>query len=122
MSSSVFVLFVSRTLIFEEITPFTICISFVLFRSRPRASQIGAWTSQQSKFIEDRAALEKQELEIKTKFDGLETIPRPPHWGGYRLIPSRIEFWKGRESRLHDRIVFLKEEGSQVWTRQRLQP
>ena len=92
------------------------------FNSRPKGSQLGAWTSNQSTEIEDRAALEKQEADITAKYGALEKIPRPPHWGGFRLVPSRIEFWKGRESRLHDRITFEREGGEGPWVRKRLQP
>lgn len=95
------------------------------FHSRPKGSQIGAWTSNQSSRIDNREALEEQERAIIAKFDAMETIPRPPHWGGFRVVPSRIEFWKGRESRLHDRIVFEREGGDKgwgKWTRIRLQP
>ena len=94
------------------------------FQSRPRGSQLGAWTSNQSSDIQNRDALERQEREIIARFDSAESIPRPPHWWGFRLEPSRIEFWKGRESRLHDRIVFERAEGAGEggWERKRLQP
>lgn len=92
------------------------------FNSRPRGSQIGAWTSDQSRPIDDRAAIEKKEQEIKDKFEGQEKVTRPPHWGGWRVKPSLIEFWKGRQSRLHDRIVYTKADGEQTWKTQRLQP
>jgi pyridoxamine 5'-phosphate oxidase len=93
------------------------------FNSRPRGSQIGAWTSSQSSQIADREALEKQEIEIKSRFaDESAPIPRPPHWGGYRIVPTRMEFWKGRESRLHDRIAFKRDSKESDWNMQRLQP
>lgn len=92
------------------------------FTSRPRGSQIGAWSSHQSSEISSREALDKQELEVQERFrDESVPVPRPPHWGGYRLVPSRIEFWKGRQSRMHDRIVFEREVGG-GWKRVRLQP
>lgn len=92
------------------------------FHSRPKSSQIGAWTSNQSQTITNREALEAQEKEIIAKFQDLKVIPRPPHWGGFRLIPTRIEFWKGRESRLHDRIVYERDSTTATWSMNRLQP
>ena len=90
------------------------------FYSRPRGSRIGAWSSNQSEEIASRDALETQEREIIAKFGSDGEVPRPPHWGGFRLVPSRVEFWKGRSSRLHDRIVF--ERDGEEWNIQRLQP
>jgi pyridoxamine 5'-phosphate oxidase len=92
------------------------------FQSRPRSSQIGAWSSNQSTEISNRIALEEQEKSIVNKFASYDVIPKPPHWGGYRLIPNRIEFWKGRESRLHDRLVFEKADIDSPWKLSRLQP
>lgn len=90
------------------------------FASRPRGSQIGAWASQQSKPAKDRKEIEDQFKLLERKFEGKE-VPRPPHWGGYRLAPTSMEFWQGRASRLHDRIVYkLNTEGS--WDKQRLFP
>lgn len=89
------------------------------FHSRPLKSRIGAHASAQSQPIADRAALEARFTEAEAQF-GTEPT-RPAHWGGYRLIPDTIEFWQGRSSRLHDRILFtLQADGS--WLRQRLQP
>jgi pyridoxamine 5'-phosphate oxidase len=89
------------------------------FHSRPLKSRIGAHASAQSQPIADRAALETRFTEAEAQF-GTEPT-RPAHWGGYRLIPDTIEFWQGRSSRLHDRILFtLQADGS--WLRQRLQP
>lgn len=92
------------------------------FHSRPKGSQIGAWTSNQSQKINGRESLEAQEKDIIAKFQALDVIPRPPHWGGFRLIPKRIEFWKGRESRLHDRIVYERDNVNSSWSTSRLQP
>ena len=88
------------------------------FAARPRASQIAAWTSQQSQPIASRAALEAQYQATLERFDGSD-VPRPPHWGGFRLVPERIEFWQGGEDRLHDRFVYQYANG---WNRSRLQP
>lgn len=95
------------------------------FSSRPRSSQIGAWSSCQSSEVSSRIELEQQQRAVEERFrDPLVSVPRPPHWGGFRLVPIRIEFWKGRESRMHDRIVFerTEEEGGNQWSKKRLQP
>ncbi len=88
------------------------------FNSRPRASRIGAWASQQSESIADRAALESARAEVENRFPG--EVPRPPHWGGYRLVAETVEFWQGRPGRLHDRIRCTRQGGS--WIQERLQP
>jgi pyridoxamine 5'-phosphate oxidase len=93
--------------------------SDVYFNSRPRGSQIGAWVSEQSTVIESREVLAKRQTELDIQFEG-KTIPRPAHWGGYRLVPDCIEFWQGRPSRLHDRIRYRLVEG--VWIIERLAP
>jgi len=89
------------------------------FMSRPRGSQLGAWASNQSSVVADRAALEKLWRDAEQRFPG--AIPLPPYWGGYVLAPTRIEFWQGRPSRLHDRFRYLKQsDGS--WKLERLAP
>lgn len=89
------------------------------FRSRPVGSRIGAWCSPQSKPISGREVLEEQVRYYTEKFSSGE-VPRPPHWGGYIVKPVSVEFWQGRSSRLHDRLVYKKERGS--WQLQRLAP
>ena len=81
------------------------------FKTRPIKSRIGAWASKQSSIIPNREHLEKQFAEFEKKFG--DDVPLPPHWGGFRLIPEQFEFWQGRESRLHDRICYMKKDG--VW-------
>jgi pyridoxamine 5'-phosphate oxidase len=89
------------------------------FASRPRESRLGAWASQQSRPVEDRSVLEERIKALETEYERRE-IPRPPFWGGYRVEPEEIEFWQGRESRLHDRLVYRREDGA--WRIERLQP
>ena len=91
------------------------------FASRPRGSQLGAWSSQQSTEAANRAQLESQFEEESARFEG-QDVPRPPHWGGYAIAPEVIEFWQGRASRMHDRIVCRRKEGSNAWSTVRLQP
>lgn len=89
------------------------------FQSRPEGSRLGAWASPQSQVINDREVLEKNLGELQERFAG-EFIPRPPHWGGYCVTPDSIEFWQGRPSRLHDRLLYTKENGA--WRLERLAP
>ncbi|HHX32004.1 MAG TPA: pyridoxamine 5'-phosphate oxidase [Bacteroidales bacterium] len=89
------------------------------FNERPEDAKIGAWASPQSKIVKDREELEKHLEEIEEQFEGMP-VHRPSHWGGYLIRPSVIEFWQGRPSRMHDRLVYYKtEEG---WTMHRLAP
>jgi pyridoxamine 5'-phosphate oxidase len=89
------------------------------FASRPRLSRLGALASNQSAVIPGRAVLEARMEELQTQYPG-EDVPRPPHWGGYRLAPTALEFWQGRRSRLHDRIHY--ERAGTVWKQSRLSP
>jgi pyridoxamine 5'-phosphate oxidase len=91
------------------------------FQSRPRDSRIGAWASQQSRPLESRFALEKAVAVQAARF-GVGTIPRPPHWTGFRITPVYLEFWKDGAFRLHDRVVFRRNSAGGSWTRARLYP
>ena len=89
------------------------------FRTRPRSSRIGAWASPQSATLPDRSALEQRFAEADQRFAGGD-VPRPPRWGGYRVVPRAFEFWQGRPSRLHDRIAYSQEDSG--WRTRRLAP
>jgi pyridoxamine 5'-phosphate oxidase len=91
------------------------------FESRARSSQVGAWASDQSRPMPDRLALPKRVAEYGLKF-GLGAVPRPPHWFGYRVLPLRIEFWRDRPFRLHERLVFSRAAIGDDWTTSRLYP
>jgi pyridoxamine 5'-phosphate oxidase len=89
------------------------------FATRPRGSQVGAWASAQSAPLESREALEAEAARVAERYrDG--PVPRPPNWSGFRLIPESMEFWYGREDRLHDRILYTRE--GDAWVEQRLNP
>jgi pyridoxamine 5'-phosphate oxidase len=94
--------------------------SFDYFQTRSRGSRIGAWASPQSQVIASRAELDALVAEIERRYPG-EDVPLPPHWGGFRLTPERIEFWNGRPNRLHDRIIYSRDEHGS-WKRGRLAP
>ncbi len=102
----------------EELTPEE---SDAYFNSRPEGSRIGAWASPQSTVIADRRILDERVGHFEGQYAGKD-IPRPSYWGGYRLVPSCIEFWQGRSNRLHDRILFTRESLQHFWERSRLAP
>ena len=89
------------------------------FAGRPRGSQLGAWASDQSQVLTSRETLEEKYREVERRFEG-QSVQRPPFWGGFRLVPSRIEFWYGRPDRLHDRVLYVRESGG--WRIERLHP
>jgi len=91
------------------------------FAGRPRGAQVAAWSSDQSQPIDSRAALEQKVRDADAQFADAPEIPRPERWGGFRIRPRRIEFWQGRTSRLHDRLVFAREADG-TWRVERLQP
>jgi pyridoxamine 5'-phosphate oxidase len=93
------------------------------FAERPRASRLGAWASPQSRPIGGRAEIEARFARVERKYEAAgANIPRPRHWGGYRLVPEAIEFWQGRPSRLHDRIRYRRESPDGAWIIERLAP
>ena len=94
-------------------------ISDAYFKKRPRGSQLGAWVSEQSSKIESREFLEQELQKRQEQYEGLE-IPRPPHWGGYMVMPTQVEYWQGGLNRLHDRIQYTMVNGE--WNRCRLAP
>jgi pyridoxamine 5'-phosphate oxidase len=91
------------------------------FASRPKQAQIGAWASKQSSPLESRLAFEKAVALTAAKY-ALSDVPRPPHWSGYRIVPTQIEFWQERPFRLHDRVEFRRTDPAAAWTKTRLYP
>jgi pyridoxamine 5'-phosphate oxidase len=91
------------------------------FATRPRLAQIGAWASKQSAALESRLAFEKAVAQVTARYP-LGTIPRPPHWSGFRIVPISFEFWHDRPFRLHDRIAFAPSTDDTTWTKTRLYP
>jgi len=91
------------------------------FSSRAKDSQIGAWASEQSRPMEGRFELEKRIAQFAVKY-GLGTTPRPPQWKGWRIVPTRIEFWRDRPFRLHDRLEFVRADSNTRWMTRRLYP
>jgi pyridoxamine 5'-phosphate oxidase len=90
------------------------------FRTRPRESQLGAWASRQSEVVESRRVLDQRLAELEARYRDRE-VPLPPFWGGFRLVPDTIEFWQGREGRLHDRLRYRRDDAGR-WVIERLSP
>jgi pyridoxamine 5'-phosphate oxidase len=93
----------------------------VYFASRPRESQLGAWASLQSQPMKERAEFEARLKQITEQYEG-KTIPRPPHWSGFRILPTHVEFWSDRPFRLHDRLVYTRKNPQDAWQTQILYP
>lgn len=102
----------------EKVAPET---STSYFQSRPKGSQIGAWASPQSRAINSREILKDKVQLLETQYEHENQLPRPPHWGGFRVMPYAIEFWQGRTSRLHDRLLYTLDSGNR-WKVERLAP
>ncbi|MGP4113862.1 pyridoxamine 5'-phosphate oxidase [Streptomyces sp. 4N509B] len=90
------------------------------FRTRPHGSQLGAWASEQSSKVASRAELDRMYAELAERYPEEEDVPAPPQWGGYRVVPETVEFWQGRQNRLHDRLRYVREGAG--WTVERLCP
>ena len=94
--------------------------SDIYFASRPRSSQIGAWASSQSKSMASREELESNQAKFESKFKDQSVVPRPPHWSGWRVLPKEIEFWLDGEGRIHERLVYIKQ--NLTWEKKLLYP
>ena len=104
-----------------NVSPVTAEEADAYFATRPKSAQIGAWASQQSRPLESRLAFEKAIALYGAKYV-IGTVPRPPHWSGYRVVPLKIEFWQDRPFRLHDRVEFRRAGPGQAWTKTRMYP
>jgi pyridoxamine 5'-phosphate oxidase len=120
-----------------RVTKVTAAESDAYFAVRPRGSRLGAWVSDQSRPVASRSELDSKQTAIEARFPSGSSgsdvqeveVPRPPHWGGYRITPDRVEFWSGQPSRLHDRLVYTRDSSSSAdsssgaaWSLERLQP
>jgi pyridoxamine 5'-phosphate oxidase len=103
------------------IEPVSDAESDAYFATRPRGSQVGAWASQQSRPLASRAELERRLHELEKQYEG-KPVPRPPYWGGFRLVPSLIEVWQNGEFRLHDRFVYRRASAAEPWAVERQYP
>ncbi|MDO9589608.1 MAG: pyridoxamine 5'-phosphate oxidase [Microcella sp.] len=110
-----------QVIVFGEARPVEADDSDAYFSARPRGAQVAAWSSDQSQPVASRDDLEQKVRDADARFADSAEIPRPERWGGFRLVPQRVEFWQGRTSRLHDRLVFTRATDDS-WRLERLQP